>query len=60
MKLRTDHSAITNNTTLYAKSVYDPSVYPYKFIKPDSGAKLGKQVRKGKWKGMKFYTLTLE
>jgi len=49
-----------NGQTMYQKNVHDPLTYPYKFIKPDTGSKLGKRVRKGKWKGMKFYTLTFD
>jgi len=58
--LSAEHTAVLNQTTLFRKSVFDPADYPYKFIKPDTGSKLGKKVRKGKWKGMRFYTLTLE
>ena len=60
MKLSSDHRAIMNGQTMYQKNVHDPLTYPYKFIKPDTGSKLGKKVRKGKWMGMKFCTLTLE
>ena len=58
--LSIDHSAIVNHTTMYPKNVHDPVTYPFKFLKPDTGSKLGKTVRKGRWKGLKFFTLTLE
>ena len=53
MKLLSNHRAIMNGQTMYQKNVHDPLTYPYKFIKPDTGSKLGKKVRKGKWKGSK-------
>jgi len=37
-----------NGQTMYQKNVHDPLTYPYKFIKPDTGSKLGKRVRKDK------------
>ena len=40
-KLSADHTAVQNQTTLFQKSVFDPANYPYKFIKKDTGAKLG-------------------
>ena len=58
--LKTDHPAVVNHTTMYRKNVHDPVDYKYKFIKPDTGSKLGKVVNVGRWRGHKFYTLTLE
>lgn len=58
--LKTDHPAVVNHTTMYRKNVHNPVDYKYKFIKPDTGSKLGKVVNVGRWRGHKFYTLTLE
>jgi hypothetical protein len=50
-------------STRYPKSIRDPSVYPYRYLKPVSNnKKLGrgkKTVEKGKWKGFPMFSLTL-
>jgi len=54
-----DHKAIQNMTTLYQKNVFNPKTYKFNILKPSKNKKLGKKITKGRWKGMKFYTLAL-
>jgi len=57
--LSQDHKAIQNMTTVYQKNLHDPKTYKFNILKPSTNKKLGKKITKGRWKGMKFYTLAL-
>jgi len=46
--------------TMYGKNVFDLKDYKFKVIKPSTNQKLGKKILRGKFKGAKIYTVTLE
>lgn len=53
-----DHPAIVNGTTIYPSTVRDVDHHVLKG--GENSAKIGGRILKGKWKGFRVYTLTLE
>ncbi len=61
-KLKENHNALLNNTSVFVNSkltIRDVTHYPFKILKKSTNIKLGKVITKGKYKGMKMFTLTL-
>lgn len=56
-----DHPAIRESRTLYPSTVVDADLFEHNVLKSGyNSSKIGRVVRKGKWKGFPIYTLTLE
>lgn len=55
-----DHPAAIEGRTKYPSTVVHPSVSPRILVSGHNAAKIGKDVRKGRWAGMPVFTLTLE
>ena len=58
--LNATHKAIVNAQSVYQKNIHDAETYPYNVIKRNTGAKLGRVVKKTRLRGAKIYVLTLE
>ena len=52
--------AIFKEKRVYKNNIHDAETYPYNVIKRNTGAKLGKVVKKTRLRGAKIYVLTLE
>ena len=57
--LPADHPAVRNGTTLFPKSVRDGRSTPRVLVSGHNNPKLGAMVRKGPWRGMPIFHLTL-
>lgn len=56
-----DNPAIKEGRTLYPSTVVDADLFEHDALKSGyNSAKIGRMVRKGRWKGFPIYTLTLE
>jgi hypothetical protein len=58
--LHGQHPAILESRTLDPSTVVDAKDSPRVLVSGMNSRKIGKQVTKGRWKGMQIYTLTLE
>lgn len=55
-----DHPAVVEGHTIYPKSVREEILFQNALKSGDNSAKIGAIIRKGKWKGLPIFTLTLE
>lgn len=56
-----DHPAVKEGRTLYPSTVVDAGDFEHDVLKSGfNSAKIGREIRKGHWKGLPIYTLTLE
>jgi hypothetical protein len=60
VSLPPNHRATVNGESLFPSRVMHASVLPRLLIGGHNAAKIGKDVRKGRWNGMPVFTLTLE
>lgn len=60
VNLRDDHPALVNSQSLFQARVEDQSQRPRLLISGENSRKIGKRVRKGRYKGFFIFTLTLE
>jgi hypothetical protein len=58
--LPADHPALTEARTIFTSTVVRPDESPRLLVSGHNSRKIGAEVRKGPWKGMPIYTLTLE
>lgn len=58
--LPADHRAIVQARTLFPSTVVNAADAPRLLVSGVNSAKIGNRVRKGPWRGMPIYTLTLE
>lgn len=58
--LSADHPAARHAQTKYPSTVVHAALAPRMLVGGHNAAKIGKDVRKGRWAGMPVYTLTLE
>ena len=58
--LRADHPAVLEGRTLFPTTVVHPFDSPRLLVSGMNQRKIGKIVRKGRWKGMPIFCLTLE
>jgi hypothetical protein len=58
--LHDHHPASAEARTLFPSRVFDQATLPRLLIGGHNAAKIGKTVRKGRWRGFPIYTLTLE
>lgn len=60
INLGDDHPALVRGQSLFQARVYDQSELPRLLVSGHNSRKIGKVVRKGKWRGFPIFTLTLE
>lgn len=58
--LDADHPAVLEGRTLFPSTVVHASLSPRVLIDGHNQRKIGRRVTKGKWKGFRIFTLTLE
>jgi hypothetical protein len=58
--LPADHAALSENRTIFPKSVVRADLSPWVLVSGHNSSKIGKRVMKGPWRGFPIYTVTLE
>jgi len=58
--LKPDHPAVIEGRTIFTSTVVNADDAPRLFVQGRNNRKIGDQVQKGDWAGMRIYTLTLE
>lgn len=59
-RLADTHPAIAEGRSLFQARVYDAADVPRLLIDGHNSRKIGREVTKGRWRGFRIYTLTLE